>query len=305
MRLPDFSGLRIAVIGDVMLDRYWWGDTTRISPEAPVPVVRLDKLTDAIGGAGNVAANIAGLGAIAILVGVIGDDIEGSILSSLLNDLDNVNSRLVTVSGRPTTVKTRVVSGGRHVVRVDRETTEDAGLSHDLDLRSAINDADLIVLSDYAKGVLSDATLKSIFDLSRDKKVVVDPKSNKLSRYSGASLITPNAKEAIAASGAASAYDAGVQIVSDHDFEAVLVTEGEHGMTLFRRDQSPEKHQAAALEAFDVTGAGDTVISTLCVCLAAGVTLSDAIEIANTAAGIAVSHVGTTIVTREMLEAAL
>ncbi len=305
MRLPDFSGLRIAVIGDVMLDRYWWGETTRISPEAPVPVVRLDKLTDAVGGAANVAANIAGLGARAILVGVIGRDIEGSVVTSLLGDNPRIDARLITLSDRPTTVKTRVVSGGHHVVRVDRETAADAGISASDELNSALIDADLVVLSDYAKGVLSIETLNYIFGNSNDKTKVVDPKSNDLSRYRGATIITPNAKEAIAAAGVATSSEAGAQIIAKHDFEAVLVTEGEHGMTLFRRDHSPDKHAAAALEAFDVTGAGDTVISTLSVCVAAGIPLSDAVEIANKAAGIAVSHVGTTIVTREMLEAVL
>ncbi len=303
--LPDLSGSRIAVIGDVMLDRYWWGETTRISPEAPVPVVRLDKLTDAVGGAANVAANIASLGATAILVGVIGNDIEGAVLSSLISDLVGVDARLVTIDDRPTTVKTRIVSGGHHVVRVDKEVTSDADLEASEQLISAIADADLIVLSDYAKGVLSTATLAAIFASSHGKMIVVDPKSNDLSLYYGASIVTPNAKEAIAASGKSNSTDAGRSLLEDHDFRAVLVTEGEHGMTLHQRDSSPLKYEAKALETFDVTGAGDTVIATLCACLAAGSSLPEAVEIANIAAGIAVSHVGTTIVTREMLEAVL
>lgn len=305
MKMPDVAGRRIAVIGDVMLDRYWWGETTRISPEAPVPVVRLDKLTDAVGGAANVAANIAGLGATAILVGVVGNDIEGTVLSSLISDIDGVESRLVSIDGRPTTVKTRIVSGGHHVVRVDRESAEDGDLTSSEPIRSAIADAELIVLSDYAKGVLSNVTLAAIFDLAQGKPIVVDPKSNDLSRYNGASIVTPNAKEAISASGKPNSADAGRELIDKHDFQAVLVTEGEHGMTLFRRDHAPLKYEAKALETFDVTGAGDTVIATLCACLAAGSSLPEAVELANIAAGIAVSHVGTTIVTREMLEAAL
>ncbi len=288
-----------------MLDRYWWGETTRISPEAPVPVVRLDKLTDAVGGAANVAANIAALGATAILVGVIGDDIEGSVVTSLLSDNARIDARLITSNTRPTTVKTRVVSGGHHVVRVDRETAEDALVAATKELDSAIYEAELIVLSDYAKGVLSTDALNSILGKCNGKTIVVDPKSNDLSRYHGATIITPNAKEAIAATGAANSNEAGDKIIAEHEFDAVLVTEGEHGMTLFRKNESPEKHAASALEAFDVTGAGDTVISTLSVCIAAGIPLSDAVEIANKAAGIAVSHVGTTIVTKEMLEAVL
>lgn len=305
MKLPDLSGRRIAVIGDVMLDRYWWGETTRISPEAPVPVVRLDKLTDAVGGAANVAANIASLGATAILVGVVGNDIEGSVLSSLISDMDGVDSRLVSFNDRPTTVKTRIVSGGHHVVRVDRETVECGDLAASEQLLSAIAAAELIVLSDYAKGVLSETTLNRVFEVAGEKMIVVDPKSNDLSRYHGATIVTPNAKEAIAASGKQNSADAGRELIERHGFSAVLVTEGEHGMTLFQRDQGPLKYEAKALETFDVTGAGDTVIATLCACLAAGSSLPAAVEMSNIAAGIAVSHVGTTIVTRKMLEAAL
>jgi len=305
IKLPDVSGRRIAVIGDIMLDRYWWGETTRISPEAPVPVVRLDKLTDAVGGAANVAANIAGLGATAILVGVVGNDIEGDTLSSLLFNIDRVKTRLIKFNDRPTTVKTRIVSGGRHVVRVDRETTEEYDIAATDQLRSAIEDAELILLSDYAKGVLSTSTLNAIFEIAGEKTIVVDPKSNDLSRYRGASIVTPNAKEALAASGRSNSKDAGSSLIDKHDFHAVLVTEGEHGMTLFRRGEAPLSFEAKALETFDVTGAGDTVIATLCACLVSGSSLPDAVEIANIAAGIAVSHVGTTTVTNEMLEAAL
>lgn len=301
MRLPDLSGLRIAVIGDVMLDRYWWGETTRISPEAPVPVVRLDKLSDAVGGAANVAANIAGLGATPILVGVIGDDGEGSVITSFLAEIEHLDTRLVRSDARGTTVKTRIVSGGHHVVRVDRESTDELDLSESEELASAITEADLIVLSDYAKGVLSKATLEAIFALAAGKTIVVDPKSNDFSRYNGATILTPNAREAAAAAGVSNSTEAGSKILSDNHFNAVLVTEGEHGMTLFERDRQPVKYKAHARDAFDVTGAGDTVIATLSACIAAKMSLIEAVEIANIAAGVAVSHVGTTIVTRKML----
>ncbi|MBE7516516.1 MAG: D-glycero-beta-D-manno-heptose-7-phosphate kinase [Chloracidobacterium sp.] len=301
----SFSGKRVAVIGDVILDRYWWGDVSRISPEAPVPVVRLGTMSDNAGGAANVAANIAGLGAEAILIGAVGDDDAGNLLRGLIRSTTRVEPRLFEISGRPTTVKTRIVANHQHVVRVDNESTDPVEEISEDDVHAAIHNADVIVISDYAKGFLTGAVLSYIFKAAGDRFVIVDPKSSDLSRYYGANLITPNAKEAEAATGMTDTASAGEALIAEGNFKAALITEGERGMTLFEQGSETFHLDASALEVFDVTGAGDTVVATLAAATAAGIPLRKAAELANIAAGIAVSHVGTTVVSEDMLRAAM
>ncbi len=312
----SFSQVRVLVVGDVMLDRYWWGDVSRISPEAPVPVVRLRKSSFAPGGAANVAVNIAGLGAQVDLLGCIGSDADGTCLGESLGDLGVSAANLVTRSYSPTNVKTRVIAHNQQVVRVDQEVTSELTAEDETALLDAFNNltdsADLVVCSDYAKGVLSPSILSQIITLSRsrNKTVVVDPKGRDYSRYRGASILTPNRREAADACGlddeAADVVQiAGARLVHDLELSAALITQSEDGMTLFQANAAPISYPAHAVEIYDVTGAGDTVVATLATGLASGMSYVDAVEIANAAAGIVVGQVGTTAITIAKLEEAL
>ena len=313
--LEKFSTLNILVIGDVILDRYWWGEVSRISPEAPVPVVRLNNTSLAAGGAANVAANIAGLGATPILVGIVGDDDGAQQFPEVLRGANVSSDHLVLDKHRPTTVKTRVIAHSHHVVRVDQEHAD--GISVDTEnaivekLRAEIPRADAIAVSDYAKGMLTNRVLADLFQIASEsgKPVLVDPKGKDYSKYKGAALLTPNRREAAEACNLDDHGDvvarAGGKLMADLDLEALLVTEGEEGMTLFRRSHAPIQMAAEAREVYDVTGAGDTVIATLAVALGAGADVEIAARLANVAAGLVVEQVGTTAVTLSGLEAAL
>lgn len=314
MKLPDtFSNLKIAVIGDVMLDRYWWGNVTRISPEAPVPVVKLGRTSVAAGGAANVAANIAGLGASAILVGITGKDTEAEILRGLVTENPLVDCRLVQLSYRDTTVKTRIVAHNQHVVRLDQETThaidKTATETVITEISAAVNQSDAVIISDYAKGLLTEEVLAAIFRLAKtdEKIVIVDPKSSDFTKYTEAAVITPNLKEALAAMNLSGDSTAIVdklkaEIRGALGLRNVLITEGEHGMTLLDGENEPFHLEALAHDVFDVTGAGDTVIAAFSVAAASGMSFRDAATLANIAAGIAVGHIGTTVVTRREIE---
>lgn len=311
--LDKFTNVKVLVVGDIMLDRYWWGSVKRISPEAPVPVVELQKSTFAPGGAANVAANIAGLGATAYLVGVIGADHDADTLITLLKEKGVGSDSLVRIAGRPTSVKTRVIAHSQQVVRVDQETTEE--FSEDdheniwKSIAAVLPDADAIVISDYAKGLLSLSLLWRLIETARSqgKTVLVDPKGKNYSRYSGASLITPNRREAAEACNLSEDLPdlvsiAGNQLLNELDLAMVLITQGEDGMTLFRKDKEPFHLSTAAKEIYDVTGAGDTVIASLGVAFGAGLDFVEAARVANLAAGLVVEQVGTTAITRQMLE---
>lgn len=314
MRLPDtFANLKIAVIGDVMLDRYWWGNVTRISPEAPVPVVKLGRTSVAAGGAANVAANIAGLGASAILVGITGKDTEAEILRGLVTENPLVDCRLVQLGNRDTTVKTRIVAHNQHVVRLDQETThaidKTATETVITEISAAVNQSDAVIISDYAKGLLTEEVLAAVFRLAKtdEKIVIVDPKSSDFTKYAEAAVITPNLKEALAAMNLSGDSTAIVdklkaEIRGALGLRNVLITEGEHGMTLLDGDDEPFHLEALAHDVFDVTGAGDTVIAAFSVAAASGMSFRDAATLANIAAGIAVGHIGTTVVTRREIE---
>lgn len=307
--LDNFSNVKILVIGDLMLDQYWWGVVSRISPEAPVPVVKLGRTSVAAGGAANVAANVSGLGAKAILIGIIGNDGNAGVLSDLVEKDSGVDYRPIRLAGRETTVKTRIVAHNQHVVRLDQETTNpiteaDAEASLSV-ISKAIDEVDAVIVSDYAKGFLTAGLIADIFRLARKsgKVVLADPKSKDLSKYRGATIITPNLKEAgEAVQNSLETRDeitrAGQDLRAALDLDSVLITEGEHGMTLFDGADTPYHLNALAREVFDTTGAGDTVIAAFSVAAASGMGFREAAAIANIAAGIVVGYIGTSVVTR-------
>ena len=307
-----FSGVKVLVVGDVMLDRYWWGSVDRISPEAPVPVVRLKNSECAAGGAANVAVNVAGLGATPVLVGLIGDDDEAKELKKALSDSGISTSELRTISGRPTTVKTRVVAHSHHVVRIDSEHTDELdGPQSDAvwqGLETLINDADVAVLSDYAKGILSGNFLPRLIEhcIAAGTPVLVDPKGREYKKYQGATLLTPNKMEAshaagLDADGAESLSLIAQKLLKEVKLESLIITQGEQGMTLYSKAGETVNFPALARKVYDVTGAGDTVIATLAVALGAGCDLPEAANLANIAAGLVVEKVGTTAIELEQL----
>jgi rfaE bifunctional protein kinase chain/domain len=312
--LRDFSKLKIIVVGDVMLDRYWWGSVERISPEAPVPVVRLENMSLVAGGAANVAANLAGLGAEPFLVGVKGvdDDDEGNQLENILLESGIENHFIVPVTGRKTTIKTRIVAHSQHVVRIDQETAEQIPIeTADKifgQISSVIDKYDAVIISDYAKGVLSDHLLNNLLNLAREKNIliVVDPKGKDFTKYDGATIITPNKREAAeACSFDPTVHDvvakSGNAIMKNLAIKGLLITEGEQGMTLFQDNAQPFHLDSWARDVFDVTGAGDTVIATFTAAVAAGHSFIDAAKCANAAAGFVVGKVGTTRITNDKL----
>lgn len=307
---------RLLVVGDVMLDRYWSGRASRLSPEAPVPVVALDKVLNIPGGAANVAANIAGLGAEVVLAGVTGADESGSCLRNVLAERHIAEGSLIKSNTRQTTTKTRVLVHNQQIARIDDETTtplSDADEEALCDaIAGAVGNVDAVVLSDYAKGCLTTRVLACAVDAasSAGKPVIVDPKARDLSKYDGATLLTPNLTEALNAAGFGGqdenlAGEAAALILERVKIDSLLVTLGEHGMKLFRRGE-PELHiHSAARQVFDVTGAGDTVVAVLASALAAGAGLPAAMSLANFAAGLAVEKVGTTVVGAEELSTAI
>lgn len=315
--LERFQNVRVLIVGDVMLDRYWWGTVSRISPEAPVPVVKLERETTTAGGAANVAANVASLGATALLVGSVGDDAAGrELLPQILNKSGVSSDLLARFAARPTTTKTRVVAHQQQVVRIDDENPAPLSDEQARILRAKIIEvlpaADVVILSDYAKGCLCDSVLASVIEAARQigKPVLVDPKGKSYQKYNGATLLTPNKSEAAAASGvdiaaAHSVVEAGEKLLADLQIDSLLITLGEDGMQLFERGRKPAHFPAAARKVYDVTGAGDTVIATLATALGAGASLAEAAQIANAAAGLAVEQVGTTAVNRVNLSEAL
>lgn len=310
--LESLQNVEILVIGDIMLDRFWWGEVSRISPEAPVPIVRLDHTSNVVGGAANVAANIAGLGATPILVGCVGDDNEGNLLPELLNANGVSPDHFLKISGRPTTVKTRIVARGQHVARVDQEVTEllsSTGEAEFLQIVLAkIDSVKAVVISDYAKGTLTDRILLETLRAAERAGIpaIVDPKGKDYAKYRGASVLTPNKREAAEACNLYVEHRdvvavAGQQLSGEFDRTAILITEGENGMTLFEKGAEPFHTHATAHEVFDVTGAGDTVAAAMAVAIGNGNDLRDAVSFANLAAGIAVEKMGTAVVSLQMI----
>ncbi len=314
--LDRFSSINVLVVGDVMLDQYWWGSVDRISPEAPVPVVRLEKTSLSAGGAANVAANIAGLGAFPILVGIIGNDKEARLLPEVLRESNVSGEYLVEIADRPTTVKTRVIAHSQQIVRLDQETS--AILSKDQEnailetVEKLVDRVNIIVVSDYAKGVISDAVSAGLIAMARKRNIsiLVDPKGKNYDKYKGATLLTPNKKEAAEAckleeNGQSLVETAGNQLVADIGTDAIIITQGEDGLTVFEKQCAPLHLNAKTRDVYDVTGAGDTFIATLAVSLGSGASLADSAELANQAAGVVVEQIGTTAIRIDDLRIAL
>lgn len=299
--LPDFSGARVLVVGDVMLDRYWHGGTSRISPEAPVPVVHVNHEEDRPGGAGNVALNIVALGGQPELLGATGDDAAADILQERLAAA-GVECDFQRVPGVPTITKLRVLSRHQQLIRLDFENGF-PGFDHDklkTEVNARLPTVGALVLSDYGKGALAASADLIAMGRKAGVPVIVDPKGRDFERYRGATLITPNQAEFEAVVGHCpderTLIERALALITRHELTALLITRGEQGMTLVRHGE-PELHLPAhAREVYDVTGAGDTVVSTLAAALAAGEPLSSAVAIANLAAGIVVGKLGTATV---------
>ncbi len=300
----DFSGLTVLCVGDVMLDRYVYGEMERISPEAPVPVLRLTRTREMPGGAGNVASNILSLGGRAILVGLVGQDAAGTALRTLVAAQPRLTDALVATAERPTVAKTRYIATQQQVVRTDEESlaplqpAERAALLAAVDAHAPA--ASVLLLSDYGKAVLDDAVIAHAIALARARgiPVFVDPKSRDFSRYRGATCITPNARELAAASGlpvaSAGEIEAAARLVMRQaKASAILATRSERGMILVERDGPAHVVGSRAREVFDVSGAGDTVIASLALAYASGRSLEQAMHIANAAAGVVVGKLGT------------
>ncbi len=307
--LPDFRGKRVLVAGDVMLDRYWFGDVHRISPEAPVPVVHVKRTEERPGGAANVARNITALGGTATLLAVIGDDEAARSLAKLLAQ-DRVQASLHRDAGLSTTVKLRVIGQQQQLLRIDFERPPShEALAAKLDeYERQIAHADAVVLSDYGKGGLE--RVQEMIALARRhrKPVLVDPKGWDYARYRGATLLTPNRGEFREVAGRwtdeADLARRAQKLRAELELEALIVTRSEEGMSLFTATES--RHEPTqAREVYDVSGAGDTVIGVLALMVAAGAALDDAMRVANHAAGIVVGKLGTAVVHPEELAASL
>ena len=302
----QFAKTNLLVVGDVMLDRYWFGDSDRISPEAPVPVVQVSKVDERLGGAANVARNVAALGANTTILGVIGEDEAGTRIGELLRQ-SGVNSQLEVDPNVPTTVKLRVIARQQQLIRLDfEETPSQTALEQKLArFEKALGTADVLVLSDYGKGALSQVAAMIEYARAQNKVILVDPKGEDYEKYRGATVITPNRSELRQVVGRWADEDDLTRRAQDLrrslGIQALLLTRSEEGMSLFT-DQGVSHVRAQAREVFDVSGAGDTVIATLAVALAAQWPLDRAMALANRAGGIVVGKLGTATVTSEELQ---
>lgn len=310
MQVPDFNLSSVLIVGDLMLDRYWVGPTSRISPEAPVPVVKIDAIEDRPGGAANVALNIAALGAKTSLLGLCGNDEAQQILKNALQSVD-VNCQFHSVDGKDTITKLRVLSRNQQLIRLDFEksfeSVDKSPMHEQVIARLAACSA--VVLSDYAKGCLSDPQALIKAARAANKPVIVDPKGSDFGKYRGATVLTPNMSEFQAVVGQCESEEQlvnkGLQLIEELELEALLVTRSEHGMTLIQKGREEFHLPAKAREVYDVTGAGDTVIATLAASIGAGAELRDACILANAAAGVVVAKLGTSTVNIEELKQAV
>ncbi len=301
--LTKFKNKRIAVVGDVMLDKYLWGSVGRISPEAPVPIVEVEKETERLGGAANVANNVKSLGGWPLLVGVVGDDSNGALLTKLLAEQECPISGIVKDASRPTTTKTRVIAHSQHVVRIDNEQKRDISTAVQDQilsvLRSAIDTLDGIILEDYNKGVIGASLIHQIIQMAREheKIVTVDPKFQNFFEYEKATVFKPNRKEVEEALGVKltseeSVRDAIGLLKKKLNAENVLITLGEQGMSLLDNRGSLLHLPTRARHVADVSGAGDTVIATLTMALASGASIHESASLANFAGGVVCGEVG-------------
>ena len=302
----QFSKTRLLVVGDVMLDRYWFGDTGRISPEAPVPVVQVEKIDERLGGAANVARNASALGAQTTILGVVGEDEAGKRVEQLLLE-SGVQSQLQTDGNVPTTVKLRVIARQQQLIRLDFEEAP-SQISLDAKLKrfkSLLPNIDIVILSDYGKGALEQVSTMIELANASKKLVLVDPKGDAYDKYKGATVLTPNRSELRQVVGQWSSEDdltlRAQSLRKNLGLGALLLTRSEEGMTLFT-DKGTEHVRAQAREVFDVSGAGDTVIAALAVAMGAGWSLERAMALANRAGGIVVGKLGTATVSAEELQ---
>lgn len=306
--LEDIGHLKVLVVGDLMLDSYWWGVTNRISPEAPVPVLELREESIRLGGAANVALNLVGLGASVSICSVCGEDSEGDLLRKLLSESGIDGSLIFADASRPTTVKRRMLANNHQLLRVDRESAHpvDSQIENAITtgIADVISDFDCVIVSDYAKGLVSNSLMNSLVQFG--KPIYADPKGSDYSKYRGTEVITPNLKEFRSACRAHGIADedferAALELIRKTGVKKILVTRGSEGMTLFGEGNPPIHRDATARKVYDVTGAGDTVIATLSAALTADIDPDLALEIANEAAGVVVESVGTTAISREIL----
>lgn len=309
--LDKLGDRNIVVLGDVMLDEFLWGDVTRISPEAPVPVVDIRRESTHLGGAANVLANLVALGAKACVVGLVGDDFAGERIRSSVGDKSDfqADNSLIKDGSRPTTIKTRIIAQNQMVVRADREhRTPVSGKTEDLiiaAIKSALENAHALIVSDYDKGVVTPRILAEVLPIAYGRMpVLIDPKLRNFEAYRPATLITPNHHEALRMANLEEDSDEGLKqaarsIRNRLSCDAVLITRGDRGMMLIEGDHNPINVDTAAREVFDVTGAGDTVIAALAAALAAGASMTEAAVLANQAAGIVVGKVGTATASAE------
>ena len=310
--VSKFDKAKVLVIGDVMMDEYIYGDVSRVSPEAPVPVVKVMKETFIPGGAANVVRNINSLGGKVYLVGTIGDDSLGKRLKKTLTKTGASTQGLIIDRSRPTTQKTRIIAHSQQVVRIDKERTESVASQIRKKLISAlkrfINRVDIIIVSDYGKGIITSSILKGIFSLASKygKRVIIDPKVGHFKDYRGATILTPNKNEARVALGGVlteeeSIHSIGKRLLKELNLKALLITKGAEGMSLFQKDKKVINIPTIVQEVYDVTGAGDTVTAVLALGLAAGADFLSSAQIANFAAGIVVKEIGAATATKKEL----
>lgn len=307
----QFRNYRVVVLGDVMLDEFIWGDVSRISPEAPVPVVEIRRESTHLGGAANVLANLLALGAQACVIGVIGEDAAAEKLRTTLRSEggDQADNLLIADNSRPTTIKTRIVAHNQMVVRVDREQRSPIKAETEARIieaaKDALTTAGALVISDYDKGVITQRILTEVLPAAYGRMpVLVDPKIRNFDSYRPATLVTPNHHEALRLTNLeedseSSLTESGRKIRERLGCDAVLITRGDRGMMLIEGDRDPVVVETSAREVFDVTGAGDTVIATLATALSAGATMTEAAMLANQAAGIVVGKLGTATATAQ------
>ena len=316
INIADFKNKKVLVVGDLMIDEYLWGIVERISPEAPVQIVEVQKETYTLGGAGNVVNNLVSLGADVFTAAVIGDDAGGELLIDIFNKLKIDTNGLIKDKKRTTTKKTRVMAANQHVLRIDRET-KDAVKKSSLNnllgyIESKMCYADIVIISDYGKGVVSSELIKrtAIFAKKNDKMIIADPKGDNFKKYRGCYLITPNKKEASIASNIKireekDLFSAGKKLIDVANLEAILITCGSEGIFCLNKNGDSIHIPAHAKQVFDVSGAGDTVIAVFGLSIASGSTFEDGAELANIAGGIVVGKVGTASVTVDELMAEL
>ncbi|QTA78341.1 Bifunctional protein RfaE domain I domain-containing protein [Desulfonema limicola] len=314
--ITKFNSCRILVVGDLMIDEYVWGTVDRISPEAPVQIVSVDREDYTLGGAGNVVNNLAALGAEVSVAGVIGTGTDGDRVLEKVELLNADTAGIIREPKRPTTRKTRIIAANQHVLRIDRETGRDISKTTFNALKSFVSrkipETDVVLISDYGKGLITIPFIRYILNTAKKygKLTIADPKGLDFSKYSGVSLLTPNQKEAGLASGIeikdkTGIIKAGNKLLKTTGIKNLLITCGQNGMILFEQGHEPHTIKAEARQVFDVSGAGDTVLSVFGLSIASGFLFKEAAALANTAAGIVVGKLGTATVSQKELLSAL